>query len=88
MDSFFFSGGNVMLTLYSYNGPVMEFGKCIADRWVGYTYAPTKEKARSNLSYQFKKEHNRVPNARITLPNDILIEKGEEISGGVQLKLF
>lgn len=76
------------MTLYFYEGPVMEFGKCIADKWKGYTYAQTEAKARSNLSYQFKREHNRLANTRITLPGDIQIEKGESVNGGVQLKLF
>lgn len=27
---------------YAYNGPVMEFGRCIADNWAGSTYAASK----------------------------------------------
>lgn len=40
---------------YAYNGPVMEFGRCIADNWAGSTYATSEKKAKSNLAYQFKK---------------------------------
>ena len=77
-----------MLNLYSYNGPVYEFKTCIADRWTGYTYAASEQKARSNLAYQFKTKHNRMPNARISIPGKISLEKGEYVNGGIQLKLF
>ena len=56
---------------YVYDGPVMEFEKCVADRWKGETLAVSERKARSNLSYQYKKENNRVANTRITLPGKI-----------------
>ena len=41
---------------YLYDGPVMEFGTCISNRWQGTTYAVSERKARSNLVYQFKKK--------------------------------
>lgn len=56
---------------YVYDGPVMEFEKCVADRWKGETLAVSERKARSNLSYQYKKENDRVANIRITLPGKI-----------------
>lgn len=56
---------------YSYDGPVLEFDRVIMDRWTGSTYAPSEKKARSNLTFQFKKQHNRVPATRITLPGVI-----------------
>ena len=59
------------MTLYFYDGPVEEFGRCIADRWRAKTYAASINKARSNLAYQFKKEFNKAPNTRITLPGNI-----------------
>ena len=59
------------MKLYVYNGPVMEFDKCIMERWRGSTYAVSKEKARSNLTYQFKKQHNKNPNTRISLYGEI-----------------
>ena len=34
---------------YAYNGPVMEFGKCIANNWAGSTYAASEKKAKSNF---------------------------------------
>ena len=57
--------------LYVYNGPVMEFETCIAHMWKASTYAISEEKARSNLAYQFKKQNNRNPNAKIILPGKI-----------------
>ena len=56
---------------YYYEGPVFEFEKCICDKWSSQTVAPTEQKARSNLSYQFKKKFGRVPNAKIRLTGKI-----------------
>ena len=58
---------------YAYDGPVMEFGRCITTRWRSHTYATSEKKARSNLVYQFKKNNNRMPSAKITLPGEIVI---------------
>lgn len=58
---------------YVYNGPVMEFGKCIANNWAGVTYAASERKAKSNLAYQFKKKYNRVPATKITLPGELMV---------------
>lgn len=54
-----------------YEGPVMEFDVCIADKWTGQTIAPSESKARSNLTYQFKKNNNRNAGTKITLPGKI-----------------
>lgn len=56
---------------YVYEGPVMEFGTCISNRWKGETVAPSEQKAKSNLIYQFKKKHNRIPSSKISLPGKI-----------------
>jgi hypothetical protein len=69
-----FAFKEVYMPRYVYAGPVMEFDICIANRWEACTYAPSKAKARSNLTYQFKKKYNRMPNAKITLPGNILME--------------
>ena len=53
---------------YRYDGPVMEFGRCVASHWEASTYAPSESKARSNLAYQYKKKHNKIASAKITLP--------------------
>lgn len=56
---------------YSYDGPVMEFDRIVTDRWSSTTFAPSEKKARSNLAFQFKKQHSRTPNVKITLPGEI-----------------
>lgn len=63
------------MTLYSYDGPVMEFDKLIANHWQAQTYAVSEAKARTNLAYQFKRETGRVPRSKITLPG-MIIRKG------------
>lgn len=57
---------------YMYDGPVMEFDTCVANRWQGSTYAASEKKARSNLVHQFKKKTNRIPSTRITLPGKVV----------------
>lgn len=56
---------------YSYSGPVTEFDRVIANHWSSSTYAPSESKARSNLIFQFKKQYNKVPNAKISLPGKV-----------------
>lgn len=56
---------------YVYEGPVMMFDSLIADHWKGETMAPSESKARSNLTYQFKIQHNRIPGSRYSLPGKI-----------------
>lgn len=62
------------MTLYSYEGPVLEFDKIVADRWQGQTRASSEAKARSNLAFQFKRDYGRVPRSKITLPGKIVAE--------------
>lgn len=64
---------------YSYKGPVLEFEKCIANNWEASTYAVSPSKARSNLAFRFKKEHNKATNCRISLPGKLtVVEEMEE----------
>ena len=58
---------------YAYDGPVLEFDKLVAVHWKGETMAPTAKKAKSNLSYQFKKQNNRLPGVKIILPGTVKI---------------
>ena len=60
---------------YTYDGPVMEFDRLLADHWKGETMAPSKKKARSNLIYQFKKQNSRIVGTKITLPGKIKMEE-------------
>lgn len=63
---------------YSYDGPVMEFETCVANRWKASTYAVSEKKARSNLAYQYKKKNNKVPNSKITLPGPLVLVQRKE----------
>lgn len=65
------------MALYSYNGPVLEFDKIVANNWSAQTYATSEAKARSNLAYRFKKDNGKVPRTKITLPGKIVL-KGVE----------
>lgn len=56
---------------YSYDGPVLEFDRLVADHWKGETVATSERKARSNLAYQFKKKNNRIVSVKVTLPGKI-----------------
>lgn len=58
---------------YSYEGPVLEFGTCVAYRWKASTYAVSEKKARCNLTYQFKKQHSRFVGTNISLPGKIML---------------
>lgn len=57
---------------YIYEGPVLEFNTCIANVWSGETVAVSEKKARCNLAYQFKKKYQISPNAKITLPGNLI----------------
>ena len=56
---------------WSYDGPIMAYGKVICMHWTGFTVAPSEKKARSNLMYQYKTEHGLMPNYKIVLPRDL-----------------
>ena len=62
------------MTLYSYDGPVLEFDKIVSNRWSAQTYAVSEAKARINLAYQFKRDTGRVPRTKITLPGKLIAE--------------
>ena len=59
--------------LYSYNGPVFLFDRCIDEYWTAETYAVSEKKARNNLTYQYKQENGYLPNSKITLTGKITI---------------
>ena len=62
------------MTLYSYDGPVLEFDRIIANHWKTKTYAVSEAKARTNLAYKFKIDTGRVPRTKITLPGKLVAE--------------
>lgn len=58
---------------YSYDGPVLEFERCIANHWKASTFAVSERKARCNLAYRFKQENKKSPTAKISLPGKIVV---------------
>lgn len=62
---------------YIYHGPVYKFDTCIEQNWEAQTWAPTKKKALSNLRYQYKRDNELLPSAKISLLEEYLEEKGE-----------
>ena len=63
--------------LYKYSGAVTKFGLTVHSHWKGYTYAVSEAKARSNLTYQFKREFGMAPNTKIFLPGKVTLQKPE-----------
>lgn len=63
---------------YCYEGPVLEFDRVMASKWKSRTRAVSKEKALCNFAYQFKVQHNKIVNAKITLPGKITMVEQEE----------
>ena len=63
---------------YVYEGPVMEFDLCIARRWKGETYAVSEQKAKSNLIYQFKTDHHKTADSKITLSGKVKVDRKDE----------
>lgn len=59
---------------YTYRGPVMEFDICIERNWTATTWAQSPSKALSNLTYRYKKEHDRASQAKISLPGKLVVK--------------
>lgn len=57
---------------YSYNGPVMIFDQCVTNHWHGETRAVSERKARSNLLYQWKRDHGFAINSKVSLPGRVI----------------
>lgn len=58
---------------YYYNGPVKIFDRCVSNHWESETMAVSETKARSNLSYQYKKSHNLIASTKVILPGEITV---------------
>ena len=69
--------------LWIYTGPVMKFNTCVQQNWQASTYAPTEKKARANLTYRYKREHDYIKETKIDLPG--IIVKGEVTNDGVRV---
>ncbi len=59
------------MPVYIYKGAVESHGECIDQWWEAETDATSAKKARSNLTYRYKKEHGMVRNTNINLPGKI-----------------
>jgi hypothetical protein len=55
---------------YIYSGPVLNKYQVLTNEWIGETYAISDKKAKSNLAYQFKKQHGLLPSAKVILPKN------------------
>lgn len=66
------------MKLYSYDGPVLEFDRIVANHWKASTRAETEKRARTNLAHQFKRETGRAPRSKITVPGILIIEGEDE----------
>ena len=62
---------------YTYKGPVMKFNTLVATDYKMVTIAPSKQKAISQMTYRFKKDHNLAAHTRITIKED-LVKVGAE----------
>lgn len=58
---------------YRYRGPVMGVDRCIQEDWEGETMAVSERKAKSNLSYRWKRQHGYAPTYPISLPQSLTI---------------
>lgn len=58
---------------YYYSGPVLEFGKLVAERWRGETVASSERKAKNNLAYTYKHQYNRPIGAKLELPGEPIL---------------
>lgn len=67
------------MKLYSYDGPVLEFNRIIANHWKASTRATSEKKARQNLAYQFKLQYGKTPRSKVTVPGKLIID-GEDDS--------
>lgn len=54
-----------------YEGPVKSFDDVVSSRWKAETWATTEAKARSNLVYQYKRDHGLSASTKITLTGKI-----------------
>ena len=62
---------------YYYSGYVMVFDKCVASKWTATTWAVSKKKALSNITFQCKKDLNLVASSKIKLDSLALRKIGE-----------
>lgn len=57
---------------YIYKGAVLEFDRVIQQYWEAETTASSPTKAKSNLSYRYKKMNGLATNTKIILPGKLI----------------
>ena len=57
---------------YIYQGPVMLFDNCVERSWKAQTWAVSEQKARNNLTFRYKQDHNLAAQAKISLPGRVI----------------
>ena len=67
------------MKLYSYDGPVLEFDRIIANHWKASTCAESEKKARANLAHQFKQQYGKASRSKITVPGKLTIERKDQL---------
>jgi hypothetical protein len=69
------------MKFYSYDGPVLEFERIVANHWKASTYAESEKKARCNLAHQFKMQTGRASRSKITIPGKLIsTDRGVEFN--------
>lgn len=58
---------------YAYEGPVKSFGICVNNCWRGETIANSEKKARSNLTYQYKKQFKKSADCKVELTGKLTL---------------
>ena len=58
---------------YKYKGPIMGVDRCIQENWEAETMAVSARKAKSNLTYRWKKQHGYEATYPISLPQSLTI---------------
>lgn len=61
------------MNLYSYKGSVKNYDTVVQRDWEGRTIAVSEKKARTNLMYQWKRQHGKTADYKVSLPGEITI---------------
>ena len=59
---------------YIYEGRIKSFDDVIETNWHGETYAETEARAKSNLAFKYKYDHDIHINTKISLPDEIRLK--------------
>lgn len=60
---------------YEYSGPVLRFETCVDQNWKAVTWAPSEKKARNNLIFRYKRDHDMAANVKISLPGKLTLKE-------------